>query len=130
MTNSEIIENNSENLRKEYDKSRLRMILLLFFLIVGFSLLSVIADSWMDNRTIKKVRVFGCSMSSKGDIAALVRDSVIHKRIMDVNTSEIIKRVKTNNFVSDARVNALFNGEFQVFVTERNPVGITIDNSG
>ncbi len=130
MIDSDIIEDNTENNFKESDKSRLRMILLLFVLFIGFWGLSFISDKWLDNRIIKRIAIYGNNMAQKEDILPLISDSIINKQIKNINSSEIIKIVKTNDFVFDVNVNALFNGEFQIFISERKPIAITIDNDG
>ena len=110
--------------------SRPWLILSLLLVVIAITVLSVISDEWRDNRSIKTVRVFGCSMLSKNVIADLVRDSVKYLQIKDIDISNLVKIVKQNNFVADVRFNPLFNGEFQVFITERVPVAVTVDMDG
>ena len=110
--------------------SRPWLILSLLLVVIAITVLSVISDEWRDNRSIKTVRVFGCSMLSKNVIADLVRDSVKYLQIKDIDISNLVKIVKQNSFVADVRFNPLFNGEFQVFITERVPVAVTVDMDG
>lgn len=108
--------------------SRPWIILSLLIMIVAITVLSLISDSWRDNRSIGYVRVYGTIMSSSKEIADLVKDSVKGKYIKDIELSEILKIIRKNRFVADVRVNPLFNGEFQIFVTERVPIAVSVNS--
>ena len=124
MIDSDIIEDNTENNFKESDKSRLRMILLLFVLFIGFWGLSFISDKWLDNRIIKRIAIYGNNMAQKEDILPLISDSIINKQIKNINSSEIIKIVKTNDFVFDVYADS----EKQQYVSLYNYSETHIDN--
>jgi cell division septal protein FtsQ len=114
--------------RSEY--TRAWLVLSLIFIVTLITLLSIVSDSWRDNRRISKVKVFGCNMSSAEEIEALVLDSVKNLQIMEINNNKIIKLIKKNNFISEVRTNPLFNGEYQIFITERFPIAVSIDSDG
>jgi cell division septal protein FtsQ len=108
--------------------SRPWLILSLLIMIVAITVLSLISDSWRDNRSISYVRVYGTVMSNSDDIADLVKDSVEGKYIKSIDISEILNIIRSNRFVADVRVNPLFNGEFQIFVTERVPIALSVNS--
>lgn len=122
--------NDIEESPSPVNRTRPWMILGLLFTVVLISLLSIISDSWRDNRSIDEVKVYGSLLSSNQDLVNSVEDSVIGKYIKDINISAIKSIIKENRFVSEVRLNPLFNGEFQIFITERQPLALIVDLKG
>lgn len=121
---------NEENAQVSLEKSsRPWIILSLLISLILIGLLSLISDSWRDNRSIEYVKVYGCNLASVDEISDLIYDSVAHKYIKDIDISEISSIIKSNSFVEEVRLNPLFNGEFQVFITERKPIAITVNSN-
>lgn len=122
--------NETENVSVKVPNKRPWLILGLFLTIVFITILAFISDSWRDHRSISDVKIYGSKMASSDSIAQSVYDSVKGKYIKDINLAQIDSIVRTNTFVSEVRLNPLFNGEFQIFINERTPLALTVDISG
>lgn len=122
--------NDLEESPSPLNRTRPWLILGLLFTVIAITVLSVISDSWRDNRSIDEVKVYGSLMSSNDEIINSVKDSVVGKYIKDINLASVKAVVSENKFISEVRLNPLFNGEFQIFVTERQPLAIIIDSNG
>ncbi|GAB1373057.1 hypothetical protein MASR1M45_31210 [Candidatus Kapaibacterium sp.] len=124
--NNEVTSQYTEQVKSK----RPRLILVLFLMILFFSGIAVLSDEWMSNRKIKRIAIYGNEMCSKYEIISLIKDSVLKRKVMNVDYTTLTKLVKANDKVRDVRFSSLFNGEFQVFLTERVPLAIHIDNFG
>ncbi|MBX3044300.1 MAG: hypothetical protein KIT33_11630 [Candidatus Kapabacteria bacterium] len=129
MTDAENMNELDEPVSQKRNK-RPWLILSLLIVILAITALSLISDSWRDNRSIDYIRVYGNSMVNSSDLNDTLESIITGKYIKDIDIAGITEIIMQNSFVDEVRINPLFNGEFQIFITERKPIAITINQDG
>ncbi|MDX9791189.1 MAG: hypothetical protein WC313_02745 [Candidatus Kapaibacterium sp.] len=130
MTDTENVNEIKETVSKRSNSKRPWLIVLLFFALIGFVVLSVISDKWRENRSISAIKVYGSKMSSADNIIDSISNLVLKKYIKDINTNDLSDIIKRNVYVEDVRIVPLFNGECQIFISERIPVALSVNHGG